>query len=135
MMRITKKTGSDRTTSTKRMIRLSTQPPKKPAMAPRVTPIRPMIATAMKPMKSDVCSRLHEAQEHVLADLVRAQSGVRPGRRAHRLGQARLSKALPVSVGMTIARATRIAIRNSAMTARRCWRNRWRTSSSRCGRG
>ena len=36
--------------------------------------------------------------------------------------------ASPVSVGTMMARATNTAMRNSAMTARRCWRKRWRTS-------
>ena len=130
IMTITKKIGSDRTMSTKRMMRLSTQPPKKPAIAPRVTPIDAMIATAMKPMKSDVWIALHQAQEDVLADLVGAQ-----GRRELWNGrrivprQARSSRsASPVRVGTMMARATSTAMRNRAMTASRCWTNRWRTS-------
>ena len=37
------------------------------------TPMRPMMTTDMNPMMSDVWSRLHQAQEDVLADLVVAE--------------------------------------------------------------
>ncbi|MEJ7695444.1 MAG: hypothetical protein WKF78_02025 [Candidatus Limnocylindrales bacterium] len=39
-----------------RMITLSILPPKNPAMAPSGTPIATITTTAMKPMKSEVCS-------------------------------------------------------------------------------
>lgn len=45
--------GTARNTSHRRMITLSTAPPKKPAMAPRMPPTTRPKATAMKPMDRD----------------------------------------------------------------------------------
>ena len=78
-MTMRKKIGSDRTMSTKRMRTLSTLPPKKPAIAPRVTPID---RDDDDRHEADEQRRLHalrQAQEDVLADLVvpeRRASGV-----------------------------------------------------------
>ena len=53
-IRIRKKVGSERTTSTKRMRALSTCRRSSRRARPTGTPITTMIMTAAKPMKSDV---------------------------------------------------------------------------------
>ena len=49
-----KRTGIDNSTSTARIMSASSQPPKKPETAPKITPTSVATAAEAKPMKSDV---------------------------------------------------------------------------------